>query len=53
MKKRKYQSRFHALLAPCRVYYNPSTLWKTYENVLKRSHLNLSSKNELSFTKFW
>ena len=31
-KEKKDQSRFHALLAPHRVSYDPSTLWKKDEN---------------------
>ena len=39
MKRKKDESRFHAMLAPHRVNYNPVSMWKTGRDGLKKVHI--------------
>ena len=52
MKRRKGQIWFHALLAPHRLYDDPSSLCKTDENGLKRSHFHKFEQMHYLLSKF-
>ena len=49
MKRRKAQVRFHTLLAPHTINYDPTALQKFYENGFKKSPLHPSTTKALLF----